>query len=355
MTKSKALILLTLIGGTFVSLSCGQLSESSEPSDSSGQAWQEPVEVPPSAAVGGARLGYREALILGLVEGITEYLPISSTGHLILTNRLLGLSGVGEDGENGTPATPSDTGLDSGKPAISELERAANAYVIIIQGGAILAVMLLYWEKILSISRGLLGRDPQGLRLGLLVLVAFVPAAILGPLLDATIENYLFGPGPVALALAVGALLMFAMDWRNRKNRRLGSLQSEPPLESMSFGQALFIGLLQCVAMWPGTSRSMMTIVGGMLVGLSARRAAEFSFLLGLLTLGAASAYKMLREGEQVLAAIDVGPALFGIFVSFISALLAVRWLVNYLTRHGLALFAVYRLILAGLIALFLL
>jgi undecaprenyl-diphosphatase len=305
----------------------------------------------------GASLGYFEALVLGLVEGITEYLPISSTGHLILANEMLGLTKTEtpqtEDSVDFENALEARTVTESSEAAYS-LEKAANAYVIIIQGGAILAVIMLYWGKIIGIIQGLLGKNPQGLRLGLLVLTGFMPAALLGPFLDAPIEKFLFGPGPVAAALIVGAFVMFAMDWRDRKNRRLGNLRTDPPLEAMTFPQALFIGILQCVAMWPGTSRSMMTIVGGMLIGLSARRAAEFSFLLGLLTLSAASCYKLLKEGEQVFAFIELGPALFGIFVSFVSALLAIRWLVNFLTRHGLAIFAVYRLIIGGLIILYL-
>jgi len=294
-------------------------------------------------------LGYREALILGVVEGITEYLPISSTGHLILTNHLLGLTEQDEKPANMVEGQP-----ESDAEEAYTLADAVNAYTIIIQGGAILAVLLLYWKRLWSILMGILGRDPQGLKLGLLILTAFLPAAIIGPFLDAPIESHLFGPGPVAFALAAGSLLMFWTDRRNRKMKTTHRL-SDPPIESLSFRQALFIGLLQCVAMWPGTSRSMMTLVGGMLMGLSPRRAAEFSFLLGLLTLSAASAYKIVLEGPKLLTMVDTGPVVFGIFVSFVSALLAVRWLISYLTRHGLSLFAIYRLLLAGLIVIFLL
>lgn len=287
------------------------------------------------------KIGYRDALVLGLVEGITEYLPISSTGHLILSNGVLGL-----DAE--TPLTDAQ-GMplldEDGKPYT--LKAAADAYAIIIQLGAILAVIVLYWHRIVSILGGLVGRDPAGFRLGLNLLVAFIPAAVLGLLLDDWIEARLFRPGPVAFALAAGAVLMFLVEARRR---RPTDETAGMDLHQLSFQKCFLVGLLQCVAMWPGTSRSMMTIVGGYIVGLRPARAAEFSFLLGLITLSAAAGYRILTDGSTMLAALDFGPVLFGCFVAFLSAVVAVRWLVGFLTRRGLGLFAYYRLVLAVLV-----
>lgn len=284
------------------------------------------------------QLGYFDATVLGLVEGITEYLPVSSTGHLILTNRFLGLD-AGKD----------EAGL--------KLAQAANAYAIVIQGGAILAVIILYWRRLLSILNGLLGRDANGLRLGMNLVIAFLPAAVFGLLLDDWIESKLFGPGPVIIALFGGAFLMFAVEaWRKKRLPGTGNSPLEatdgPELHHLKVTQCLTIGLLQCLAMWPGTSRSMMTIVGGYLAGLTPKRAAEFSFLLGLITLGAATFYKLVTDWQVMTETLTPGPALFGILVATVSAALAVKWLVGFLSKHGLAPFAWYRIGLAIVMAL---
>jgi undecaprenyl-diphosphatase len=278
------------------------------------------------------RLNYRDAVILGVVEGITEYLPISSTGHLLLTNRVLGL-------DSESPLRTVDGQLILGRDGEPvTLRAAADAYAIVIQAGAILAVALLYWRRLWGMAMGLLGRDAAGLRLTRNLLVAFIPAVVLGLLLDDWIEALLFAPLPIAIALIAGGFLMLGVErWRARRT------SSDADLGDMSIRQALVIGLLQCVAMWPGTSRSMMTIVGGYLAGLSPQRAAEFSFLLGLITLTAAAGYKGVQAGPALFAGLDLGPLLLGCFIAFVSAALAVKWLVGYLGRHGLALFAWYR------------
>lgn len=289
--------------------------------------------------------GYREAAILGLVEGVTEYLPISSTGHLILSNQLLGLN-------DETPL------VDEGEIVLRpdglpySLKGAADSYAIIIQAGAILAVAVLYWRRLWEIVCGLFGRNPRGLRLGLNILVAFLPAAVIGLLLNSWIESLLFAPTPIAIALALGAVLMWSVERWRRHSKTVAKDADGLDLPDLSYAQCLLIGGLQCIAMWPGTSRSMMTIVGGYIVGLSPRRAAEFSFLLGFLTLSAAACYKIAVDGRGVLVVFDAGPLLFGILIAFVSALLAIRWLINYLTRHGLGLFAWYRLALALAIVL---
>ncbi len=294
---------------------------------------------------------YSDAAILGLVEGITEYLPVSSTGHLILTNAALGL-------DSETPLLDRDGAIlwiedpesEDGQSPFT-LSNAADAYAIIIQFGAILAVVILYWKRLLTILMGILGKDPNGLRLLRNLIVAFLPAAVFGLLLDDWIEAALFGIIPVVIALVAGSLLMLAVDfWHRRKNP--DSSQAGPDLHELSTRQCLTVGCLQCIAMWPGTSRSMMTIVGGYLIGLSPVRAAEFSFLLGLVTLTAASAYKALSVGPQILQTVPLGPLLLGIAVATLSAALAVKWLVSFLTRHGLGLFAWYRLGLAAMVLL---
>lgn len=285
-----------------------------------------------------------DAVILGLVEGITEYLPISSTGHLILASGLLGLDAPG-------------------------VKRSVDAFNIVIQGGAILAVLGLYWPRVRRIIVGWLGLvkigpgDADGLWLGIHLLVAFLPAAFLGVLLNDWIEARLFHAWPVLGALAAGGVFMIALDrWRAGK-LGTGPKRSDLEVPDVTIPKALFIGLMQCVAMWPGTSRSMMTITGGVIVGLKPRAAAEFSFLLGLPTLGGAcvySLYKNLTESRNaglpnMFDLLGVGAVVIGLIVATISAALAVRWLVGFLNRHGLAPFGWYRLALcAVLVALML-
>ena len=275
-----------------------------------------------------------EAIILGIVEGITEYLPVSSTGHLILASSLLGL----------------DQRID---------KDSLDAFEIVIQGGAILAVLGLYRARVWQMLCGLLGRDAQGLRLAMNVVIAFLPAAALGALLGGTIKRHLFFPVPVLSALAVGGVAMIVIGrWDDGRVHGTHGASEAPTrdvtLDALTMGQAVAIGLLQCLAMWPGTSRSMVTIVGGMLVGMTPRSAAEFSFILGLPTLGAACAYSAWKKlhggGVNMLDAIGAAPLLLGLVVATVSAALAVRWLVSFLTRHGPALFGWYRVALSVVI-----
>ncbi|HSJ97797.1 MAG TPA: undecaprenyl-diphosphate phosphatase [Myxococcota bacterium] len=262
-----------------------------------------------------------QAVVLGLVEGITEYLPISSTGHLILASSLLGLRST-ENGE------------------------ALATFEIAIQGGAILAVLGLYRHRVPQTWNGLWGRDPAGRRLLVNLALAFLPAALLGPLLDDPIEAHLFRAPPVLAALFLGGLWML---WLGRRGPA-----GERTVDSIDARMALLIGLFQCVAMWPGTSRSMMTIAGGVLLGLRPRDAAEFSFLLGVPTLGAACAYKLtknlLGDGPNLFEQLGAAPVGIGFAVAAVAAVVAVRWLVAFLGRHGLAPFGWYRIALALLL-----
>ena len=290
-----------------------------------------------------------DGIILGLVEGITEYLPISSTGHLILTNALLGLDvETPMYDETGEPLWKEEPGAEFPQGVPYTFKDAADAYAIIIQAGAIAAVMFLYWRRILDMAMGIMGKNPQGFRLGVNLILAFMPAVVLGLLFDDWIESKLFGVMPVIIALIVGGIMMiFVEKWRKKKTER--SVTDDPGREiyTLSPIDALIIGFLQCVAMWPGTSRSMMTIVGGYIVGLRPSQAAEFSFLLGLITLSAAAAYKALKDGSNMLIVLDPVSVLVGCIVAFVSAVVAIRWLVNFLSKHGLTPFAYYRIILA--------
>ena len=308
-----------------------------------------PAAPPPAAGAeaAAARLSVADAVILGVVEGVTEFLPVSSTGHLIIANHLLGLDRdtplKGPAGETLWHKRPSARN-PAGEPLTLKL--AADTYAVVIQAGAIAAVALLYWNSLLSMLKGLLGRDPAGRRLLVSVLIAFVPAAGLGFLAHGWIEAHLFSIGGVIAALVAGAVLMlWAEAWRRRR-----PVTDVAPAE-ITPARAAVIGALQCAALWPGTSRSMMTIVGGYLTGLDPRRAAEFSFLLGFVTLTAASVYKGYRSGGAMIEVFGWGSVILGGIVAAVTAAICVRFLVHWLTRHGLALFAWYRLALAAVLA----
>lgn len=256
-----------------------------------------------------------QALILGVVEGLTEYLPVSSTGHLILTQRLLGIGG----GE------------------------AADAFAICIQAGAIVAVLGLYRGRIAQLFGGLLGRDADGRRLVVNLLVAFAPAVVLGLLLEKRIKAHLFNLPAITVAWLVGGLaILAAARWARRDGRGDGNA-----LEELAARGALTVGLLQCLAMWPGTSRSLATILGGLLAGLNVGAAVEFSFLLGVVTLSAATAHDVVKHGQALVTAYSWPDLLLGFVAATVSAAAAVAWMVGYLRRHGLAVFGWYRVVLA--------
>lgn len=271
-----------------------------------------------------------DAIILGLVEGVTEYLPVSSTGHLILTSALLGLD------------TP-------------DQKAAVDTFNIAIQGGAILAVLGLYFPRVIQMLRGLVGKDPVGRRLLINLFIAFLPAAILGVLLNDLIEANLFRPVPVLAALFVGGVWMI---WLGKGRARTDSSEPALTIETMTWKHALGIGCFQVVAMWPGTSRSMMTIAGGTVLGLHPKQAAEFSFLLGLPTLGGACVYSLAKDwkeahdtgGQMMIEQLGWAPVVVGVLVATVAAAFAVKFLVGFLNRHGLAAFGWYRIALALLL-----
>lgn len=277
-----------------------------------------------------------QAIILGIVEGLTEYLPVSSTGHLLVVQAVLG---IGVDGE--------------------QAKTAADAYAICIQGGAILAVLTLYWKRARQAVVGWAGKvgigegDEAGFRLGLTLLAAFLPAAVIGLAFNDWIKEQLFGPWPVVWAWLVGGLAILAVAWA--RAARGATPKTGKELEDLTVLMALGIGLLQCVAMWPGVSRSLVTIVGGVLIGLSLRAAVEFSFLLGVVTLGAATVYDGMKHGSKIAEFYGPLEIALGVVFAFVSAVIAVKWMVAYLQKHGMAIFGYYRVGIALLIGALLL
>ena len=265
-----------------------------------------------------------QAVILGLVEGITEFLPISSTGHLIVAEQLLGFS------------DPSKT------------------FTVVIQIGAILAVILFYYKDLLARVGGLFGGKPQALKFWLNLIIATLPAAVIGLLLEPYL-TFLDTPLTVALALIIGGIILFALETvRGKKNAE--PEPSEPMIDSITPKQALLIGAAQVLAViFPGTSRSGASIVGGWLVGLNRVTATAFSFYMGIPALGAAGLYKLYKARDELGSLTGGAPALLvGSLVSAVTAFLAVRWLLKYVSKNDFKGFAIYRIV-AGVVILILL
>jgi undecaprenyl-diphosphatase len=293
-----------------------------------------------------AELSVGDAIVLGLVEGITEFLPISSTGHLIIATKALGLEDEKQlTDKSGQPLwqKPPSTEDPAGVPLTLKL--ASDTYTVIIQVGAIAAVLFLYWRQILLMIAGVLGRSSPGFRLLRNIVLATVPVVILGLPLHSPIDQYLFSVPAVIGALIVGAFVMiWAERWRQARSG-VGLSKADP--SDLSPRKAVGIGFAQCLALWPGTSRSMVSIVGGYLAGLNPAKAAEFSFLIGLPALSGAAFLKGLKSGPAMIQVFGWSHMLLGCAVAAVSALIAVKFLVHYIGRHGLALFAYYRLLLA--------
>ena len=284
-----------------------------------------------------------DALVLGVVEGVTEFLPVSSTGHLVIANHALKLD------------SPAPVFTDK-RGQVVTLKEAADTYAIVIQAGAIAAVAFLYWSQLSRILAGMAGRDPAGLRLLRNIVIACIPPVVVALTFKKFIKAELFSVQTVAWALLVGAALMWTAErWRRRRDASapVGAYAKEMGGVDLSPMQAAFIGLIQCLALWPGMSRSMTAMVGGYFMGLRPVRAAEFSFLLGLPLLGAAAAKDALDGGPAVVAAFGWVNVIVGMIAAFISAAIAVRFFVSFLTRHGLAPFAVYRVVLGVTLLLF--
>ena len=247
-----------------------------------------------------------KALVLGIVEGLTEFLPISSTGHLILVGDLLDFN-----------------------------DERGKLFTIVIQSGAILAVVWEYRERVLAVARGF-GRDRAANRFVLNLFIAFLPLAILGLLFKDAIEAHLFKPLPVAAAFIVGALLIL---WAERRDH----VVRVNTVDEMSALDALKLGFAQALALIPGTSRSGATIIGGLLFGLSRRAATEFSFFLAIPTLIVATVYKLYKE-RALLSVDDLSMWVVGFVASFVSAFFCVRWLLRFISTHDFTPFAWYRI-----------
>lgn len=249
-----------------------------------------------------------KAAIMGVVEGLTEFLPISSTGHLILAGSLLG--------------------FDDAK---------AKVFDIAIQTGAIFAVILVYWQKIRS-TLVALPTERQAQRFALNVLIGFLPAVVLGLLFGKVIKAHLFTPVVVASTFIIGGFIILWAERRPASATRVQSVDEMTPLD------ALKVGLVQCLAMIPGTSRSGSTIIGGMLLGLSRQAATDFSFFLAIPTLIGAGVYSLYKE-RALLSMADLPMFLTGLVFSFLSAWLCVRWLLRYISTHSFVPFAYYRIV----------
>lgn len=258
------------------------------------------------------------AIILGIVEGVTEFLPVSSTGHLILATELLG--------------------FDAHKWA---------AFNVIIQLGAILAIVVLYWRTFWAVLEGLIRRNPMSWRFVRNVLIAFLPSAILGFLLINKIEALLGRPEVVAVAFIVGGIAILLIEKLVKKTDIVGV--AEMPLKTV-----IGVGLVQCLAMIPGVSRSGATIMGGLSLGVERRTAAEFSFFLAIPTMLGATTLELVKHRDTLMAGasgIGFGIVAVGFVVSFVVAIVVVRAFVHYISRHGFAPFAWYRIV-AGAVAL---
>jgi undecaprenyl-diphosphatase len=248
-----------------------------------------------------------KAAVMGVVEGLTEFLPISSTGHLILAGALLGFD-----------------------------DEKAKVFDIAIQTGAILAVIIVYWLKIRE-TLVALPSQKQAQQFALNVLIAFLPAVVLGLLFGKAIKAHLFTPAVVASTFILGGFIILWAESRPRETVRVHDV------DTMTWKDALKVGLVQCLAMIPGTSRSGATIIGGMLLGLSRKTATDFSFYLAIPTLIGAGAYSLFKE-RALLTMADLPMFTVGLVFSFVSAWLCIRWLLRYISSHSFAPFAWYRI-----------
>ncbi len=261
-----------------------------------------------------ASVSYLVAIVLGIVEGLTEFLPISSTGHLILAGGLLGYH-----------------------------SEKAKVFEIVIQTGAMLAVVWEYRSRFLGVAAGALS-DRAAQRFLLNLLVAFVPAAVMGLLFGSFIKHYLFSAVPVALAFMLGGAIIL---WVERRQNAAAPRVLE--VDDMTWRDALKVGIAQTFALIPGTSRSGATIIGGMLFGLSRKAATEFSFFLAVPTLMAAGGYSLIKH-RALLSADDIGFFTVGSVTAFISAFVCIRWLIRYVATHDFTPFAWYRIVFGLLI-----
>ncbi len=255
-----------------------------------------------------------KAVIFGIVEGLTEFLPISSTGHLLATKEILN---VGE----------------------TELsEEAIDSYIISIQIGAIFAVAVLYRQRLLQMLQGLFGRNSEGKKMAGSLIAAVIPTAVIGLVAADFVKDNLYSLWPVAAAWIAGGVSILAIDQQNIFNR------PGKRLEELTAQEAFLIGLIQALALWPGVSRSLVTIIAAVLVGLSLKAAVEFSFILGLVTLTAATVFELGTDGQQVIDSFGYTTPIIGLCVAFVAAVISIRFMVEWLEQRSFAIFGFYRL-----------
>lgn len=258
-----------------------------------------------------------KAIIIAIVEGITEFLPISSTGHMIIVGDFINFKGP-----------------------------FADLFMIVIQLGAILAIVVLYWDKIINtLKPSNLMPGGKGFKFWLNILIAFIPAAVVGVLFDDKIEAVLFNPVTVAAALLVGGILLIIVENRFRRTYKTKTV------DDITITQALKIGLFQCLALWPGMSRSSSTIMGAWISGCSTVAAAEFSFFLAIPTMVAASGFKLIKS-HIILTNIEIITLGIGFIVAFLVALLVVEKFINFLQKKPMRVFAAYRIFVGALLLL---
>lgn len=263
-----------------------------------------------------------QAVTLGIIQGITEFLPVSSTGHMIIANEC----------------------FFHASQQSKSLQEALNNYMVCINFGTLLVLLLFFRNDVRRILNGLCGKDTKGFKLAFNLGIAFIPAGVLGLLTDKTLERF-YTPTCVATGLILGSVCIFLTE-----NFRKTHQSCCDDLYDLSVAKALFVGLLQTVALWPGFSRLLSTVLGGIWVGLTLTQALRFSFLLGLLTTALATSYKFLKHGDILLRATDGGTVIIGIAVAFIVGIAVISLLFRFLKNNGLRIFGWYRLALGALI-----
>jgi undecaprenyl-diphosphatase len=260
---------------------------------------------------------YLISVILGIVEGITEFLPVSSTGHLIIVNKFIDFTGD-----------------------------FAVMFDVVIQLGAILSVVVVFWDRLFPFKKGRSAEEINAVfSIWFKVCVAVIPALIAGALFGSSIKKYLFNPVTVSIALVVGGIILIYIESRKRES----IIDS---ITDLTYKTAFFIGMIQCLGMIPGTSRSAATIIGAMILGLSRVAAAEFSFFLAIPTMAAASAYSVMKLG-RMLTPMEIQVSAIGFFVSFIVAWLVIKVFIAFISRHDFKPFGYYRIVLGVLVLLY--
>jgi len=267
-----------------------------------------------------------QTIALGAVQGITEFLPVSSTGHMILVNDI----------------------YFHAKDQSEQVQKALDDYMVCIQLGTILTLLLFYRRDVMRIIKGCLGCDKNGFKLGWNLGVAFIPTGVVGFILGDWIQGCLYGKIFVAFALILGgiAILLFE-NFRKKQPPRIENIYE------LSVKSAWIVGLFQMLALWPGFSRSLATIIGCICVGMCLKSAIHFSFLLGLLTSGVATFYKFFKHGAEIFQAIDVSNVLLGILVAFGLGMSTIHIFLAYLRNHGLKIFGYYRVVVGLILSIF--